>query len=96
MPWEERTLMSVRKEFVELAQQEGTNFSALCRRYGISRKTGYKWLRRYQQEGEAGLDERSRRPQRSPRQLSAEQEERIVSERQAHPSWGGRKLRARL
>jgi transposase len=49
------------------ALAEGANISVLCRHYGISRKTGYKWLKRYREEGEAGLADRSRRPHRSPR-----------------------------
>ena len=46
MPWQEVDTMSLRREFVELASQEGANMSELCRRYEISRKTGYKWLGR--------------------------------------------------
>lgn len=67
MPWEVNTTMSLRKEFVTEALAEGANISALCRHYGISRKTGYKWLKRYREEGEAGLADRSRRPHHSPR-----------------------------
>lgn len=59
MPWKEVSTMSLRREFVELAQQEGANRRALCRRFGISRPTGYRWLRRYQAEGAAGLQNRS-------------------------------------
>ena len=88
--------MSLREEFVQRARQEGANVSALCRAYHISRKTGYKWLKRYAAQGADGLADASRRPHASPRQLSATQEARIVAERQAHPAWGGRKLRARL
>ena len=46
MPWQESTIMGERQEFVGFAQQEGANISALCRRFGISRKTAYKWLGR--------------------------------------------------
>jgi transposase InsO family protein len=88
--------MSIRYEFVQRALQAGANVSKLCREYHISRKTGYKWLKRYERDGVAGLEDQSRRPKRSPRQVSATQEARIVAERQAHPTWGGRKLRARL
>ncbi|POZ52531.1 hypothetical protein AADEFJLK_02016 [Methylovulum psychrotolerans] len=66
MPWKEVTLMSARKEFVLLACQEGANIRALCRQFGISPKTGYKLLRRYATEGEAGLADRPKRPKSSP------------------------------
>ena len=46
MPWSEVSVMDLRLEFVMLARQPGANVAALCRRFGISRKTGYKWLRR--------------------------------------------------
>ena len=62
MPWKESTAMSQREEFVQEALQEKANIRALCREYGISPRTGYKWLKRYQAQGEAGLYERSRRP----------------------------------
>ena len=58
--------MERKAEFVQLADDPTVNMSQLCRRFGISRKTGYKWLRRYQQEGLEGLFERSRRPDHSP------------------------------
>lgn len=62
MPWKEVSTMSQRREFVMFAQAEAANISVLCERYGISRKTGYKWLRRFCVEGEIGLQDRSRRP----------------------------------
>ena len=67
MPWDARSSMDLRREFVLLAEQDNVNFHELCRRFGISRPTGYKWRRRYRTDGQAGLVERSRRPQRSPR-----------------------------
>lgn len=96
MPWNERTTMSERKAFIEQAIQVNSNMSQLCRDYGISRKTGYKWLHRYQAEGVAGLAERSRRPKRSQNQTPPEMEREILRLREDHPAWGGRKLRARL
>jgi transposase InsO family protein len=88
--------MSLRQEFVSLAQTEGANRRLLCRRFGISPKTGYKWLGRVLAEGAAGLDERSRRPMSSPQQTAAPLEERIVGVRTAHPAWGPRKIRRYL
>ncbi len=68
MPWQDVSPMSQREEFIVRARQDQARLSALCREYGISRKTGYKWLRRYEREGAAGLTERTRRPQRCPGQ----------------------------
>jgi transposase InsO family protein len=65
----------------------------LCRQFGISRKTGYKWLKRYQEEGLGGLADQSRRPQHSPNQTLPEVEQVIMEARQAHPAWGSRKLK---
>ena len=93
MPWSERDRMSLREEFVRLASNEGTEMSELCRRFGISRKTGYKWRKRYQQEGCGGLADRSREPKSKPTQTPLEMEERIVEVRAAHRAWGGRKIR---
>ena len=66
MPWREQSVMEQREEFVRLASTPGANISELCRRFGISRNKGYKWLRRYAAEGRAGLGDRSRRPKLSP------------------------------
>lgn len=95
MPWQERTVMSERAEFVAFALQEGANISALCARYGISRKTGYKWLARAA-AGDRTLDDHSRRPHASPGQTSPAMEARILARRGEHPAWGGRKLHHRL
>jgi len=96
MPWKETTAMSLRTEFIHLAELEGANLSELCRRFGISRKTGYKWLKRYRDEGESGLADRSRRPHYSPRRSPAEVEALVVGVRGEHPAWGGRKIKAYL
>jgi transposase-like protein len=61
MPWNEVSAMSLRHEFVMLATVEGANVRELCRRYGISRKTAYKWIDRFKTAGPTGLEERSRR-----------------------------------
>jgi len=95
MSWALRSLVELRGEFVSLASQEGSNVSELCRRFGISRKTGYKWLGRAEVEG-ACLVDRSRRPFESPNRTSAALESKIVALRGAHPAWGARKLLYRL
>ena len=92
MPWQEQSRMELRQEFVSLARHEGANVRELCRRYGISAKTGYKWLGRARTEGPAGLGDRSRRPRTSPTKTAAAIEERVVALRTAHPTWGGRKI----
>ena len=96
MPWITNSPMSQRHELVLIAQQPGTCFSKLCAQFRISRKTGYKWKRRYAQEGKEGLADQSRRPRRSPRITRPEMEAAVVALRTANPVWGGRKLRRRL
>jgi transposase InsO family protein len=96
MPWQEVTSMELRREFVMLAQTGTVSFRELCRRFEISPKTGYKWLGRATTEGFAGLTDRSRRPHSSPSRTPAEMEAAVLALRDAHPRWGGRKLRQRL
>lgn len=88
--------MSQRHEFVLLAGQSRANIRQLCRQFGISSATAYKWLRRFKAEGIEGLQERSRRPSHSPAQTAKEIEKAVLSQRHKHPAWGGRKLRRRL
>jgi transposase InsO family protein len=88
--------MSLRLEFVTVASHEDANIRALCRRYGISSRTAYKWLARYREQGPAGLDDQSRRPATSPGQTPAAMTQLIVETRQAHLMWGGRKIKAYL
>src|SRR5438045_7762594 len=97
MVWSEITVMAQREEFVSLAGNEGINFSRLCARFGVSRKTGYKWLGRAQGR-EAGTWSRdhSRRPLSSPWRCASPMEEAVLGVRAAHPAWGGRKIRRRL
>lgn len=95
MSWK-TSIMVQRAEFVSLASVEGQSFSEACFRFGISRKTGYKWMNRFTSEGEAGLTDRSRRPKKSPGKSSTKTESMVVTLRGKHPRWGGRKLRQRL
>lgn len=96
MPWKEVSTVSLRKEFVVLASQPQVNKRELCRRFGISPETGYKWLRRYTQAGEQGLLNQSRKPKYSPNQTDSVLEDIILSLRDAFPFWGSRKIKARL
>jgi len=96
MPWQNHSKMSLKLEFATLADQDDANMSALCRRFNISRPTGYKWLARYRENGQEGLEERSRRPDHSPNQTPEPIEEAVCEVRNRHPAWGGRKIRGRL
>lgn len=96
MPWKEETCMSLRSDFVHRAALPATNLTKLCASFNISRKTGYKWLRRFSQGGESNLANLSRRPHVSPTQTAPNLEYMIVGVRQDHPEWGGRKIHAFL
>jgi len=88
--------MSQRFEFINLALQEGSNISELCRRFDISRKTGYKFIKRFKEDGIDGLADQSKRPKRSPNSTTKTTEKKILDLRDKHPVWGGRKLKKRL
>lgn len=94
MPWRESTLMSERSEFVVFARAPGANVSELCRRFGISRKTGYKWLQRTL--GGLEVHDCSRRPRNSPRQTAPGVEAHVLAVRHRYPFYGGRKIRSML
>ena len=94
MPWKEASAMSARIEFLDLARLPGVNVSPLARRFGISRKTAYKWLAR-DRTGES-ISNRSRKPTSSPGRTSAEVEELVRKPREQYPAWGSRKLHTLL
>lgn len=94
MPWETDTVMKQREHFVEAAQRHEKTFSALCRDYEISRKTGYKWLNRAG-EGQQLCDQ-SRCPHRQPSKTAWETEQLILDVRTSNPAWGGKKIKAAL
>jgi transposase InsO family protein len=96
MCWEQRDVKTQRLDFVMLAGDTGVNLAEQCRRFGISRKCGYKWLARFKVEGESGLADRSRRPHRQPRRTNPQQEQQVLDVRDEHPGNGPRKLRRRL
>lgn len=96
MSWKEISSVVRRLAFVKLALKAHKSMSQLCRRFGISRKTGYKWKNRFEQDGRRGLRDRLRRPHRCPRQVSVVWLKRIREIRRRHRSWGSKKLRARL
>jgi transposase InsO family protein len=93
MPFEERSIVSQREEFCRLATVPGANVRELCRRFEVSPTSGYKWIERWRAAGRGGLADRSRRPLTSPGRTSVAVEEQVLAVRQAHPCWGGRKIR---
>ena len=93
MPWKETDVVNLRTEFVLKSLSGTVSFGELCREYGISRKTGYKWKERFLADGQHGLGDQSRRPLRSPSEIGEETVCQIVRLKMAHPSWGPRKIR---
>jgi putative transposase len=96
MPWAPALPMHQRKRFVLEARRERVSFAALCELFGISRKTGYKWLGRADRSGDAGLDDRSRRPRSNPYAVRGDVIARLIALRLEHRTWGARKLIAWL
>ncbi len=96
MPWKVSGVVEKRREFLADYKSGDWGMSELCRAYGISRPTGYEALRRYGQQGELGLEERSRAPARHPNQTPWEIEQRVLRLRREHPRWGPRKLKKLL
>jgi transposase InsO family protein len=92
MPWKEVCAMDQRIEFVRLAEQEGANRRELCRRFGISPQTGYKWLQRSAAGGDGWAATLSRRPHESPGRVADVLEAAVLRVRDEHPAWGARKI----
>jgi putative transposase len=94
MPWQELSPVDLRLRFITEWHTGHWTMTELCGEYAISRKTGYKWLDRYDAAGPRGLADRSRRPHHSPQAIDAEVAELLVAVRRRHPRWGARKLLA--
>lgn len=92
MPWSETSPMDEKIQFISDCLRGVFDMTELCDRYGISRKTGYKWLERYIEDGPEALEDRSRRPQESPHKTPDAIEALIIETRRRHPSWGGKKI----
>jgi len=92
MPWAERSIVNIRREFVLRVLAKEAPVTELARQYGISRKTAYKWLARFEERGVQGLVDESRRPRTSPLETTTEMAQEIIRVRQAHSSWGAWKL----
>jgi putative transposase len=96
MGWTETCAVKERMRFVVAAQKQEESFAAICRRFGVSRRVGYKWLGRFEDEGACGLLDRSRAAHHHPQAMTAEIVEQCLEVRRAHPSWGPLKVRAYL
>lgn len=94
MPWRETSPMEQRLEFVREYETELFTMTELAAQYGISRKTGYKWLERYETDGVDGLRDQSRRPHDSPQATDPELIDALLVQRRRHPRWGAKKLLA--
>lgn len=88
--------MDQRLKFIVYYLEHEWPMSALCREFGISRKTGYKWVLRYMEDRSGGLADRSRAPHHHPQAVSEAVEQAVLAARTAHPTWGPKKLRAWL
>lgn len=92
MPWSQTSPMNQKVLFIADHLKGSRPVVELCAEYRISRKTAYKWIERYIRQGAAGLEDRSRRPRRSPRATSSEVLSALLELRRRHPSWGAKKL----
>src|SRR5260370_41550353 len=91
MPWKTMDVHEQRVEFVVAALRKSQSLRSLCDEFGISRPTGYLWLRRYQRQGVPGIAERSRQPHRSPRSTDAANQQPGMQVPWRYPDWGARK-----
>lgn len=94
MPWKEKSVRSQRERFITTVGRSDENFGLLCARFGISRKTGYKWLKRAEQEGNEHLSDRRGGPH--PRTDQKRIEELILKQKKSRPFWGSKKIQALL
>lgn len=96
MGWKETCAVEERMRFMVAVEEGEESFAAICRRFDVSRRIGYKWLARFEEEGVAGLLDRSRAPAHHPQAIVPKVAERCLEVRRAHPTWGPRKVRAYL
>ncbi len=96
MPWKETCAMNERVKFIGLHSEEEWTMAELCRHFDISRKTGYKTVKRFKKNGLIGLEDRSRAPHHHPNAVSELVEQAVIAARHAHPRWGPKKLKAWL
>ena len=96
MPWMETVAVKERGKFVTEAKSGLFEIRALCRAYGITPKTGYKWMKRYDEEGVSGLQNRSRAPDYCPHRVEDHVQQALLVMKRKHPTWGARKVRQAL
>lgn len=96
MPWKESRIVNERLKFVGDVLKGERSMTELCRTYGIARKTGYKWVDRYRVAGPAGLEDLTHKPHASPQAISEETVNQVLELRYKYPTWGARKIKARL
>lgn len=96
MPWKDTSVQEERFRFVENWRSGAWDMASLCRSYGVTRKTGYKWIERYEADGLDGLRDLSRAPRHHPNAISPEMEDRVIAVRGRYPLWGARKIHAWL
>jgi putative transposase len=96
MVWRETCAMKERMRFVDAVVENTESFAAICRRFGVSRGIGYKWLKRYQAEGIEGLKDRSRAPLHHAQAMTTRIADQCLAVRREHPSWGPLKVKAWL
>jgi putative transposase len=92
MPWKETSLMGRKIQFIADFSKKRFSFTELCERYEISRKTGYKWVERYVDDGPGALEDLSRKPHHSPNETDPEIVAELLEFRRKFPSWGGKKI----
>jgi putative transposase len=92
MPWSQTSPMNQKVLFIADHVKGARPVVELCKEYGISRKTAYKWIERYIHQGAAGLEDRSRRPRHSPKAIASEVVAALIELRRRHPTWGAKKL----
>ena len=92
MSWLETAPVQQRLKFIDDARSDRFTMAELCARYGVSRRVGYKWIVRFQEEERRGLQDRSRAPHHCPHRIHPELAELLCAMRRAHPLWGARKL----
>jgi putative transposase len=93
MAWKASSVMEEKARFVLENERDEQTMSELCEQFGVSRETGYVWLRRYRAQGLEGLLELNRAAKRHPKQTAAGIEQAVLQLRQAHMRWGPRKLK---
>jgi putative transposase len=96
MPWKTRSLLEARQRFIQAALRRVQSIAQVCRDFGISQKTGFKWLQRFRSLGGPGLRDQSRAPKHSPNRTPARWVKAIAQLRRQHPRWGAKKIYVQL